>query len=120
MGDQTVGEIFRRAQTMGLVIQKKNVFPYLGWLQEQGHIVCSGGRPQRWHPVDAPHRAADPLKDFSPELALLMGYTNIEPKGGYTVHPLEATAEYSTVSRKKSKVKFTGIQSGLGNVNPLF
>jgi len=120
MGDRTIGEIYRRAQTMGLVIQKKNIFPYLDWLHEQGLIVCIGGRPKKWVPSYTTDRSrVSPAVDFPVELALMMGYTRVEPAGGRVVSPLEAVADYGPVPINKAKVRF-GIQSGLGNLNPLY
>jgi len=111
-GDSTVGTIYHRFVAMGMTIQRKNIFPYLEYLKEQGEIVCLGGRPQKWVPADKVEKL--PVEPLPPELQLLMGYNPYDKPKGTVVSPLTQLelGNYGVQPARKSKFNIN-IQSGL-------
>jgi hypothetical protein len=111
-----VSEVCDKLKEKGIDIPKRNLFPYFEELRLQGRLdFIPGTRPRKWILADKPeHKPVDPLKEFTPELALMMGYTGIPPVGGVLIEPLEQIKEggYGSAPRRRSRASVS-IQSGL-------
>jgi len=122
-GCQTTSEIHARLVAKAVNISYKNIFHYLDFLRSIGKATTIGNaRPARWTlaTVDV-EKALNPIEELSPDLAILMGYAVHTPNGAHTVSPLTQfeIGDYKTVPDNSRRPSF-GIQSGLGNLNPLY
>jgi hypothetical protein len=98
-GCDTSTAIYNKAVELGLIIKSKNIFPHLHFLAEQGCIIkVPGYRPFKWRFISRQGHS-NPIRQYSDEVKLLMGYTNILPRGARKVSPLQIyeDAEYETL-----------------------